>query len=161
MKSVNSFISSRQSTGPKSVPRPPLDPEQERLYSPRRHSHRRSSSCLGIAEVTPTLLFCPRIEILQARCFLSRESDRDVVGTASSIFIVSSVKVPTHTTALITSELNHQLPDQRINAIYRFQVRRRLFNFFFLSDCRSLCRSPACAGFGITCDIKVTVRICA
>jgi hypothetical protein len=51
-----------------------------------------------------------------------RESDRDIVGAAASIFIISSVKVPSETTALITSEMNHQLPDQRINAIYRFQA---------------------------------------
>ena len=53
-----------------------------------------------------------------------RESDRDLVSSAAAIFIVSSVKVPIHTTALITSEMNHQLPDQRINALYRFQVRK-------------------------------------
>ena len=55
----------------------------------------------------------------------SRECDRDLVSSACAIFIVSSVKVPTHTNALIASEMNHQLPDQRINAIYRFQVRIR------------------------------------
>ena len=74
------------------------------------------------------------------------------MGTASSIFIVSSVKVPTHTTALITSELNHQLPDQRINAIYRFQVwlsstqkqKKTAKPFFALPVVR----------LGINCDIK-------
>ena len=54
---------------------------------------------------------------------LFRESDRDVVAAASSIFIVSSVKVAAQTTELIKSELHHQLPDQRINALLRFQVR--------------------------------------
>ena len=44
------------------------------------------------------------------------------MSAAASIFIVSSVKVPAETTALITSEMNHQLPDQRINAVYRFQA---------------------------------------
>ena len=48
--------------------------------------------------------------------------DRDVVGAAASIFIVSSIKVPNHTNELISSEMNHELPDQRINAILRFQV---------------------------------------
>ena len=49
--------------------------------------------------------------------------DRDVVGAAASIFIVSSIKVPSHTNELISTEMNHELPDQRINAILRFQVR--------------------------------------
>ena len=35
---------------------------------------------------------------------------------------MSSVKIPTEATTLITSELNHQLPDQRIAAVYRFQA---------------------------------------
>ena len=48
--------------------------------------------------------------------------DRDVVGAAASIFIVSSIKVPNHTNELISTEMNHELPDQRINAILRFQV---------------------------------------
>ena len=52
----------------------------------------------------------------------SRESDRDVVAAASSILIVSSVKVAKQTLELIKSELHHQLPDQRINALHRFQV---------------------------------------
>ena len=52
----------------------------------------------------------------------SRETDRDILGAAASIFIVSSVKIPTEATTLITSELNHQLPDQRIAAVYRFQA---------------------------------------
>ena len=51
-----------------------------------------------------------------------RETDRDVVGAAASLFIVSSVKVPNHTNDLIRSEMNHQLPDQRINALHRFQA---------------------------------------
>ena len=51
-----------------------------------------------------------------------RESDRDVVAAAASILIVSSVKVPTQTIELIKSEMHHQLPDQRINALLRFQV---------------------------------------
>ena len=55
--------------------------------------------------------------------YFYRESDRDVVAAASSIFIVSSVKVAAQTTELIKSELHHQLPDQRINALLRFQVR--------------------------------------
>ena len=54
--------------------------------------------------------------------FNSRESDRDVVAAASSILIVSSVKVAKQTLELIKSELHHQLPDQRINALLRFQV---------------------------------------
>jgi hypothetical protein len=48
-----------------------------------------------------------------------------VVGAAASIFIVASVKVPKHAIDLISSEMHHQLPDQRINSILRFQVRRR------------------------------------
>ena len=44
------------------------------------------------------------------------------MGAAASIFIVSSVKIPADATSLITSELNHQLPDQRIAAVYRFQA---------------------------------------
>ncbi len=62
------------------------------------------------------------------RFFLSfcRETDRDLVSSAASLFIVSSVKVPDQTNALVASEMNHQLPDQRINAIYRFQVCARL-----------------------------------
>ena len=55
-------------------------------------------------------------------CLSFRETDRDVVGAAASLFIVSSVKVPGHTNDLIRSEMNHQLPDQRINALIRFQV---------------------------------------
>ena len=62
------------------------------------------------------------IDVLPVAWELLRETDRDVVGAAAAIFIVSSVKVPTHTTALINSEMNHQLPDQRINAIFRFQT---------------------------------------
>ena len=54
--------------------------------------------------------------------YFFRESDRDVVAAASSIFIVSSVKVAAQTTELIKSEMHHQLPDQRINALLRFQV---------------------------------------
>ena len=54
---------------------------------------------------------------------ISRETDRDVVGAAASIFIVSSVKIASQTTDLIKSEMHHQLPDQRINALLRFQVR--------------------------------------
>ena len=54
--------------------------------------------------------------------FNFRESDRDVVAAASSILIVSSVKVAKQTLELIKSELHHQLPDQRINALLRFQV---------------------------------------
>ena len=50
--------------------------------------------------------------------------DRDVVGAAASIFIVSSIKVPNHTNELISTEMNHELPDQRINAILRFQVNK-------------------------------------
>ena len=55
--------------------------------------------------------------------FIFRETDRDVVGAAAAIFIVSSIKVPNHTNELISAEMNHELPDQRINAILRFQVR--------------------------------------
>ena len=51
-----------------------------------------------------------------------REIDRDVAGAAASIFIVSSIKVPNHTNELIATEMNHELPDQRINALLRFQV---------------------------------------
>ena len=53
---------------------------------------------------------------------MNRESDRDVVAAASTILIVSSVKVAKQTLELIKSELHHQLPDQRINALLRFQV---------------------------------------
>ena len=53
--------------------------------------------------------------------------DRDVVGAAASIFIVSSIKVPNHTNELISTEMNHELPDQRINAILRFQVNLFIF----------------------------------
>ena len=56
-----------------------------------------------------------------------RETDRDVVGAAASLFIVSSVKVPNHTNDLIRSEMNHQLPDQRINALHRFQASATTF----------------------------------
>ena len=56
-----------------------------------------------------------------------REMDRDVVGAAASIFIVSSIKVPNHTNELISTEMNHELPDQRINAILRFQVNLFIF----------------------------------
>ena len=56
-----------------------------------------------------------------------RETDRDVVGAATSLFIVSSVKVPNHTNDLIRSEMNHQLPDQRINALHRFQASATTF----------------------------------
>lgn len=45
-----------------------------------------------------------------------------MVAAAASILIVSSVKVPTQTIELIKSEMHHQLPDQRINALLRFQV---------------------------------------
>ena len=45
-----------------------------------------------------------------------------MVAPAASILIVSSVKVPTQTIELIKSEMHHQLPDQRINALLRFQV---------------------------------------
>ena len=55
-----------------------------------------------------------------------REIDRDVAGAAASIFIVSSIKVPNHTNELIATEMNHELPDQRINALLRFQVRRHI-----------------------------------
>ena len=68
------------------------------------------------------------IDVLPVAWELLRESDRDVVGTASAIIIVSSVKVPTETTSLICTELNHQLPDQRINALYRFQVLEAAFS---------------------------------
>ena len=61
--------------------------------------------------------------ILSSNIFFPfREMDRDVVGAAASIFIVSSIKVPNHTNELISTEMNHELPDQRINAILRFQV---------------------------------------
>lgn len=66
-----------------------------------------------------------------------REIDRDVAGAAASIFIVSSIKVPNHTNELIATEMNHELPDQRINALLRFQVSilanriRQLFLDFF------------------------------
>ena len=48
--------------------------------------------------------------------------DLDVVGSATCIFVVASVKVPQPTLDLISAEMNHPLPDQRINAIHRFQV---------------------------------------
>ena len=54
--------------------------------------------------------------------YIFREIDRDVAGAAASIFIVSSIKVPNHTNELIATEMNHELPDQRINALLRFQV---------------------------------------
>ena len=45
-----------------------------------------------------------------------------MVAAAASILIVSSVKVARQTMELIKSEMHHQLPDQRINALLRFQV---------------------------------------
>ena len=75
-------------------------------------------------------------------CF--RETDRDILGAAASIFIVSSVKIPTEATTLITSELNHQLPDQRIAAVYRFQAlwrnRHQVSSSIFFMGCPRLLR---------------------
>uniref|UniRef100_A0A0K2T575 Uncharacterized protein n=1 Tax=Lepeophtheirus salmonis TaxID=72036 RepID=A0A0K2T575_LEPSM len=62
------------------------------------------------------------LELLPVTWELLLEADKDVVGAAASLFIVSSVKIPTQCLDLISSELNHQLPDQRISAIQRFQV---------------------------------------
>ena len=77
--------------------------------------------------------------------YFYRESDRDVVAAASSIFIVSSVKVAAQTTELIKSELHHQLPDQRINALLRFQVR---FKFEYTVGGRLQMTSPPRGGGG-------------
>ena len=50
-----------------------------------------------------------------------------MVAAAASILIVSSVKVARQTMELIKSEMHHQLPDQRINALLRFQVYSGIF----------------------------------
>ena len=49
-----------------------------------------------------------RLKISYKSYFFNRESDRDVVAAASSILIVSSVKVARQTLELIKSELHHQ-----------------------------------------------------
>ena len=57
-----------------------------------------------------------------------------MVAAAASILIVSSVKVARQTMELIKSEMHHQLPDQRINALLRFQV-------YYLPWLLSLCNT--------------------
>lgn len=39
-----------------------------------------------------------------------------------AIFVVASVKVPQPALSLVASEMNHIVPDQRINAILKLQV---------------------------------------
>ena len=103
------------------LPRAIVCAQQERLHSSRPRLCRGSTCCLGAFEVTAC-------KILWNSCITSfyflkkRESDRDVVAAAASILIVSSVKVARQTMELIKSEMHHQLPDQRINALLRFQV---------------------------------------
>ena len=53
-----------------------------------------------------------------------REMDRDVVGAAASIFIVSSIKVPSHTNELISTEMNHELPDQQYAGEHKLATPR-------------------------------------
>ncbi|XP_042889771.1 protein unc-80 homolog isoform X4 [Penaeus japonicus] len=50
------------------------------------------------------------------------EHDNEVTATAAVVFILAGVRVPVHTSDIMTRELTHPDPCTRLNAILRFQV---------------------------------------
>ncbi|XP_071534011.1 protein unc-80 homolog isoform X8 [Panulirus ornatus] len=74
--------------------------------------------CKGVAVMTEDLF----MDVVPQAWELLLEYDNEVTATAAVVFILAGVRVPAHTSDVMTRELTHPDPNTRLNAILRFQV---------------------------------------
>ncbi|XP_069159541.1 protein unc-80 homolog isoform X1 [Procambarus clarkii] len=74
--------------------------------------------CKAVAVMTEDLL----LDVVPQAWELLLEYDNEVTATAAVVFILAGVRIPVHTSDVMTRELTHQDPNTRLNAILRFQV---------------------------------------
>lgn len=62
------------------------------------------------------------IEVMNVAWELLLETDQQLMAAAATVFILSAVKASDQALEIITKELAHENPDQRINAMFRFRL---------------------------------------
>ncbi|XP_066978451.1 protein unc-80 homolog isoform X1 [Macrobrachium rosenbergii] len=74
--------------------------------------------CKSVAVMTEDLL----LDVVPQAWELLLEHDNEVTATAAVVFILAGVRIPSHASEIMTTELTHPDPSTRLNAILRFQV---------------------------------------
>ncbi|XP_050693714.1 protein unc-80 homolog isoform X3 [Eriocheir sinensis] len=74
--------------------------------------------CKSVAVMSEELL----LDAVPQAWELLLEHENEVSATAAVVFILAGVRVPSHTSDIMTRELTHPDPNTRLNAILRFQV---------------------------------------